>query len=136
MRELVGGNENENENENDDDNEKVSLSLPRPRPLRSCISTALADAVYDPYKGRQAEAAAALAAGEALPFPPGLDFSRLPSLGAGDRAALSSGRPADMAAAARLPGVTPAALLVLLAHVKRGGTKKKKEKREAVAAEQ
>ena len=136
LRELLGGNENENENENDDDNEKVSLSLPRPRPLRSCISTALADAVYDPYKGRQAEAAAALAAGEALPFPPGLDFSRLPSLGAGDRAALNSGRPADMAAAARLPGVTPAALLVLLAHVKRGGTKKKKEKREAVAAEQ
>ena len=103
--------------------------LPRrllPRRRRSCVSTALADAVYAPYRGRQAAAAATLAAGEALPLPPGLDFASLPSLGAGDRAALSAGRPVDLAAAARLPGVTPAALLVLLAHVKM--MKKKKAK--------
>ena len=129
----VGGIGNEGDGEGDEG--KNDLSIPRlPPPPRSCVSTALADAVYAPYKGRHAAAAAALRAGEALPLPPGLDYASLPSLGAGDRAALSSGRPVDLAAAARLPGVTPAALLVLLAHVKM--TKKKQKERTEVAAEQ
>ena len=51
---------------------------------------------------------------------------------AGSRAALSAGRPVDLAAAARLPGVTPAALLVLLAHVKM----KKKKKAKTTSTEE
>ena len=127
------GEKNEEGGSGGNGNKTDLLSRRLPPRQRSCVSTALADAVYAPYKGRQAAAAAALAAGERLPLPPDLDFSALPSLGAGDRAALTLGRPADLAAAARLPGVTPAALLVLLAHVKKTKGRKKEEKKAEVA---
>lgn len=86
--------------------------------IRSCVATAVADAVYAPYAARAARQAASLAAAEALELPPGLDWAAIP-LSAEDRDALAAGRPPSMAAAARLPGVTPAGLLALLAHVKR-----------------
>ena len=86
--------------------------------IRSCAATAVADAVYAPYAARAARQVASLAAAEGLELPPGLDWAAIP-LSTEDREALASGRPPSMAAAARLPGVTPAGLLALLAHVRR-----------------
>lgn len=92
--------------------------------LRSCVATAVADAVYAPYAARAAKQVAALAAADGLELPAGLDWAALP-LSTEDRDALAAGRPPSMAAAARLPGVTPAGLLTLLAHVKRKGNGEK-----------
>jgi tRNA uridine 5-carboxymethylaminomethyl modification enzyme len=61
---------------------------------------------------------AALAAAEAWEVPAGVDWSAL-ALSSGDRDALAAGDPPTLGAAARLPGVTPAGLLALLAHVRR-----------------
>lgn len=62
---------------------------------------------------------------EALRIPESLDYSKM-QLSAEDREKLSAARPASLAAAQRIPGVTPAALLMLLQHVRkrqpRGGT--------------
>lgn len=62
---------------------------------------------------------------EALRIPDSLDYSKM-QLSAEDREKLSAARPASLAAAQRIPGVTPAALLMLLQHVRkrqaRGGS--------------
>ena len=55
---------------------------------------------------------------EALRIPDTLDYSKM-QLSAEDREKLSAARPASLAAAQRIPGVTPAALLMLLQHVRK-----------------
>ncbi len=57
---------------------------------------------------------------EALTLSPALDYGAIPSLSHEARQALAASRPATLGAAARLPGVTPAALIALLRYVKRG----------------
>jgi tRNA uridine 5-carboxymethylaminomethyl modification enzyme len=52
-------------------------------------------------------------------LPAGLDYSAIAGLSAELRTKLSSARPADLAQAARIDGMTPAALVLLLAHAKR-----------------
>jgi tRNA uridine 5-carboxymethylaminomethyl modification enzyme len=59
-----------------------------------------------------------LARDEALELPGDLDYQAL-QLSAEDREKLSAARPASLAHAQRIPGVTPAALLLLLQHVRR-----------------
>ena len=62
---------------------------------------------------------------EALRIPDSLDYSQM-QLSAEDREKLSAHRPASLAQAQRIPGVTPSALLMLLQHVRkrqpRGGS--------------
>jgi tRNA uridine 5-carboxymethylaminomethyl modification enzyme len=52
-------------------------------------------------------------------LPGGLDYRGLPGLSNEMCDILDAARPATLGAAARLPGVTPAALILLLRHVKR-----------------
>jgi tRNA uridine 5-carboxymethylaminomethyl modification enzyme len=98
--------------------ELAALVPPSSSRLPSCLAVALADVVYAPYVARQAADVAALAAAEAWEVPAGVDWSAL-ALSSGDRDALAAGDPPTLGAAARLPGVTPAGLLALLAHVRR-----------------
>jgi tRNA uridine 5-carboxymethylaminomethyl modification enzyme len=78
------------------------------------------DGRYTVYLERQEADLAAFRRDEALALSPGLDYGAIPSLSHEARDALAASRPATLGAAARLPGVTPAALIALLRYVKRG----------------
>jgi tRNA uridine 5-carboxymethylaminomethyl modification enzyme len=54
-----------------------------------------------------------------LVIPDDLDFAAIGSLSAEIRLKLTQHRPATLGAAARIPGITPAALTALLGYVKR-----------------
>jgi len=79
------------------------------------------EAGYAGYLRRQEADIRAFRRDEALALPADLDYAALPALSAEMREKLSAARPATLGAAARLPGVTPAALTVLLRHVRRCG---------------
>ncbi len=78
------------------------------------------DGRYAAYLERQEADLAAFRRDEALALSPALDYGAIPSLSHEAREALAASRPATLGAAARLPGVTPAALIALLRYVKRG----------------
>lgn len=84
-------------------------------------AAAAAACVYAPYEARQAAAAAALARDGSLALPRGVDYATLPGLSAEARERLGRSRPRDLAAARRLQGVGPEALLALLRVARRGG---------------
>jgi tRNA uridine 5-carboxymethylaminomethyl modification enzyme len=77
------------------------------------------DARYDAYLARQEQDVAAFRRDEQLQLPPDLDYARVPSLTTEVREKLAAARPATLGQAARIPGVTPAALVALLTHVRR-----------------
>ncbi|MBV9201587.1 MAG: tRNA uridine-5-carboxymethylaminomethyl(34) synthesis enzyme MnmG, partial [Alphaproteobacteria bacterium] len=77
------------------------------------------DARYAGYLERQERDIASFRRDEALLLPADLDYSTIGSLSREIRDKLSTARPATLGAAARISGVTPAALLALLKHVKR-----------------
>lgn len=112
----------------------------------SAVATAAVQAYYKPYLARQAADVEALHRDEALALSPELPYRARPAhcvdasaathcgaltrraagapgtlggLSAEDAEALAAARPATLAAAARVPGVTPAAMVALLRHVKR-----------------
>ena len=76
------------------------------------------DARYASYVDRQELDVAALRKDEALRIPAGFDFDALPGLSTEVRQKLGRHRPATLAQAARIDGMTPAALMLLLAHLK------------------
>jgi len=76
------------------------------------------DIKYAGYVRRQEDEAAALAAYEEAALPEGLDYAGLAALSQEARDTLTRVRPATLARAARLQGVTPADLIVLLRYVK------------------
>jgi tRNA uridine 5-carboxymethylaminomethyl modification enzyme len=77
------------------------------------------DARYAGYLDRQEADIRALRRDDALMLPADLDYGTVGSLSTEIRLALTKSRPATLGAAARIPGVTPAALAALLRHVKR-----------------
>ena len=77
------------------------------------------DALYAGYLERQAQDVVAFRKDEALEIPDTLDFSTIIGLSNEMRQKFNDARPATLGAAARIAGVTPAALSLLLAHVKR-----------------
>ena len=79
------------------------------------------DARYDVYLERQAQDAAAFRRDESYSLPTGIDFSSLAGLSAELRAKLDLVRPATIGHAARIEGMTPAALTLLAAHAKQRG---------------
>jgi len=78
------------------------------------------DGRYAAYLERQEADLAAFRRDESLALSPALDYGAIASLSHEAREALAGSRPATLGAAARLPGVTPAALIALLRYVKRG----------------
>ncbi|MEW5963159.1 MAG: tRNA uridine-5-carboxymethylaminomethyl(34) synthesis enzyme MnmG [Pseudomonadota bacterium] len=77
------------------------------------------DGRYAAYLRRQDEDVAALRRDEDVRIPSDFEFTRLPGLSAELGQKLSRHRPGTLAQAARIDGMTPAALLLVLAHVKR-----------------
>jgi tRNA uridine 5-carboxymethylaminomethyl modification enzyme len=77
------------------------------------------DARYAGYIERQEQDIRAFRRDEALALPATLDYTQVGSLSNEMRLKLSAARPETLGAAARIPGVTPAALVALLRHVKR-----------------
>jgi tRNA uridine 5-carboxymethylaminomethyl modification enzyme len=81
------------------------------------------DGRYQGYLQRQEADIRAFRRDQALELPPEFDYRVVGGLSTEVRSKLECARPATLAAAARIPGVTPAALTALLAHVrKREGT--------------
>jgi tRNA uridine 5-carboxymethylaminomethyl modification enzyme len=76
---------------------------------------------YRGYVGRQDIEIARYRREEALVLPADLDYGAMASLSAEIRQKLTLVRPDSLAAAARIPGMTPAALAALLGHVRRVG---------------
>jgi tRNA uridine 5-carboxymethylaminomethyl modification enzyme len=77
------------------------------------------DARYAGYLERQQQDIASFRNDEALLLPPDLDYAGVGSLSREICDKLALARPATLGAAARISGVTPAALVALLKHVKR-----------------
>jgi tRNA uridine 5-carboxymethylaminomethyl modification enzyme len=77
------------------------------------------DGRYAGYLSRQEADIRAYRRDEALRLPDNLDYDRVGALSAEMRSKLKAARPATLGAAARLSGVTPAALVALLRHVRR-----------------
>jgi tRNA uridine 5-carboxymethylaminomethyl modification enzyme len=77
------------------------------------------DAKYRGYLSRQEADVRAFQRDQALTLPHGLDFTLVPGLSNEVVAKLTAARPASLAAAARISGVTPAALTALLGYVRR-----------------
>ena len=77
------------------------------------------DAAYAPYLARQESELRELRASESLPLGDDFAFAAIPGLSNEMVERLMRARPATLAAAGRVPGVTPAALAALLVHARR-----------------
>jgi tRNA uridine 5-carboxymethylaminomethyl modification enzyme len=77
------------------------------------------DAKYDVYLSRQADDIAAYRRDEGLLLPEHLDYASIRGLSNEVRQKLQSLRPRTIGQAGRIDGITPAALTLLLAHLKR-----------------
>ncbi|WCL54580.1 tRNA uridine-5-carboxymethylaminomethyl(34) synthesis enzyme MnmG [Gimibacter soli] len=77
------------------------------------------DAMYAGYLDRQQADVDAFRRDEALTIPEDLDFDAIPGLSNEMREKFRTARPATLGAAARIAGVTPAALTLILGHIKR-----------------
>ena len=86
-----------------------------PDRVRSHLET---EARYRGYLGRQAREIRELGRESALGLPASLDYAAIGGLSMEMRERLSAARPANFSAAQRVPGMTPAALMALLAHLR------------------
>ena len=77
------------------------------------------NSLYSGYMGRQEADIHAFRKDEALKLPEDLDYSLVGSLSNEVRERLKQVRPETLGAASRIPGVTPAAVIALLRHVKK-----------------
>ena len=77
------------------------------------------DAAYAPYLARQESELNDLRAGEALPLGDDFPYAAIPGLSREMVERLSRACPSSLAAAGRVPGITPAALAALLVHARR-----------------
>ena len=77
------------------------------------------DAAYAPYLARQESELRELRASEALPLGDRFAYAGIPGLSNEMVERLNAARPATLAAAGRVAGVTPAALAALLVHARR-----------------
>lgn len=76
------------------------------------------DALYHQYADRQSRDAELLQKEEAIQIPPSLDYDSISGLSNELKSKLNSVRPMTLAAAARIEGITPAALTLLIAVIK------------------
>jgi len=76
---------------------------------------------YEGYIRRQEESAQKFAQAEGRRIPPDFDYDGVPGLSLEVREKLKMVRPQSLGQAARISGLTPAALTILLVYLKRGG---------------
>jgi tRNA uridine 5-carboxymethylaminomethyl modification enzyme len=99
----------------------ISRIWPEFAALEPGIATQLEiDAKYDVYLARQAIEVAVYRRDDALVLPEDLDYSAIFGLSNEARLKLLTARPRSIGHAAKLEGVTPAALTLLVAHLRRG----------------
>jgi tRNA uridine 5-carboxymethylaminomethyl modification enzyme len=112
--------------------------------LRAELGLELADAVieqveiatrYAGYIDKQQDEVARATAYEQLRLPPDLDYQTVKALSFEVRQKLSTHRPETLGQASRVPGVTPAAISLLLVHLKKGRLKPGREAQPGGAAE-
>jgi tRNA uridine 5-carboxymethylaminomethyl modification enzyme len=104
-------------------------SVCRVMPELSAIRTDVVEQIeiearYRGYVERQDADIKAFRKEEAMTLPVNIDYADIGGLSTEVRTKLAKARPATLGAAARMPGVTPAALTALLRHVKRGAPPK------------
>ncbi|MCC3303973.1 tRNA uridine-5-carboxymethylaminomethyl(34) synthesis enzyme MnmG [Sneathiella sp. HT1-7] len=101
--------------------EDISRIWPEVSEIKADILEQLAiDAQYSGYLERQKSDIQDFRKDESLQFPDSLRFEQVAGLSNEVRQKLSDVRPTTLGQAARISGVTPAALTALLSHVKRG----------------
>ena len=83
---------------------------------RETLEEVIEDVRYAPYLERQAGEIARMAADEAVPIPAALDFGAIAGLSNEMIERLIAARPATLGEAARVRGITPAALAAILVH--------------------
>lgn len=86
---------------------------------RSVLDEVVTDGRYAPYLQRLDRQRAQEDIDRAIGIPPDLDYAGIPGLSNEMRERLSTARPSDMSAAARIRGMTPAGLAALLVSLKR-----------------
>jgi len=91
------------------------LAAVRPETLEEAIQ----DHRYAPYVARQQAEIDRLRSDEAVRLPPDLDYAAIAGLSNEMVERLEAARPASLGAAARIRGVTPAALAAVLVHARR-----------------
>jgi tRNA uridine 5-carboxymethylaminomethyl modification enzyme len=91
--------------------------LDLPVPIAAQLET---DAKYAVYLERQAADVAAFRRDETFEIPPALDYAAVPGLSNESRQKLAAARPRTIGHASRLDGITPAALTLLAAFIRRG----------------
>lgn len=82
------------------------------------------EAKYSGYIERQKAEVERLKAAESQKIPQGIDYSRVTGLSNEVRQKLEEVRPTTIGQAGRIPGVTPAAISLLLVHLKRQGVRR------------
>ena len=82
-------------------------------PIGHPVDEAIADAMYEPYLARQRQELNARLRDRSVGIPTGFDYSNVPGLSSEMRERLSTAGPSDLDQAARVAGVTPAALSAL-----------------------
>ncbi|MGH6673874.1 MAG: tRNA uridine-5-carboxymethylaminomethyl(34) synthesis enzyme MnmG [Xanthobacteraceae bacterium] len=82
------------------------------------------DAKYDVYLSRQAADVESYRRDEALTLPDDIDYAALPGLSTEVRHKLQAHRPRTVGQAGRIDGITPAALTLLVAHLRRQKNRK------------
>jgi tRNA uridine 5-carboxymethylaminomethyl modification enzyme len=83
-------------------------------------------AKYDGYIARQKEEIARRGEFESLPLPQNLDYRQVHGLSAEAQQKLNQHKPETIGQASRISGMTPAAISLLLVHLKRGFAPSKK----------
>jgi len=100
---------------------EVAERLPGfPKLSEACLVQMWTESLYSNYAKRQAGEAEKLRRDEETQIPDGFNYAILPSLSGELRAKLSFHRPTTIAQAARIEGVTPAALVLILSRLKGG----------------
>jgi tRNA uridine 5-carboxymethylaminomethyl modification enzyme len=101
--------------------EDLARIWPRLRDFPAKITEQLEiDAKYDVYLDRQAADIAAFRRDESLDLPADLDYANVRGLSNEARQKLASVRPRTIGQAGRIDGMTPAALTLLVGHIRKG----------------
>ncbi len=99
--------------------EKLSSIWPELNSIRSDIIEQLEiDATYSGYIDRQQADIVAFRRDEKLQIPESIDYTKIGSLSNESIVKLNQSRPETLGAASRIPGITPAAVISILRHVK------------------